>query len=214
MAATAAPPPVGSSSSSNAAVLTPPAAAAAAALVSGAYKGCLMLVPLDPRLPKGLLTPGAVAELPAELRAEACRSDLTSRTFVAAAITEWPAGSAFPYVSVRTSLGPTGDIEAGTAALLAGEGLREQDFSLETYACLPKVPWSISAAEAATRADFSAWRIFSIDPITARDLDDALSIQPLGKGRWRLGVHIADVASFVKPGTALDEEAQARGTSV
>jgi hypothetical protein len=64
-------------------------------------------------------------------RAEACRSDLTSRTFVAAAITEWPAGSSFPYVNVRTSLGPTGDIEAGTAALLAGEGIHEQDFSLE-----------------------------------------------------------------------------------
>ncbi|WIA18422.1 hypothetical protein OEZ85_009882 [Tetradesmus obliquus] len=200
--------------SSSSAALPPPAAAAAAALASGAYEGCLMLVPLDPRLPKGLLPPGAVAELPEELRAEAAATDLTSRTFVAAAISQWPAGSAFPLVSVRTSLGPTGDIEAGTAALLAGEGIREEDFCLETYACLPKVPWSISPADAATRADFSAWRIFSIDPITARDLDDALSIQPLGSGRWRLGVHIADVASFVKPGTALDEEAQQRGTSV
>jgi exoribonuclease R len=47
-----------------------------------------------------------------------------------------------------------------------------------------------------------------------RDLDDALSIQPLGGGRWRVGVHIADVASFVKPNTALDQEAQSRGTSV
>jgi exoribonuclease R len=49
---------------------------------------------------------------------------------------------------------------------------------------------------------------------TARDLDDALSIEPLGEGRWRVGVHIADVASFVKPGTALDDEALLRGTSV
>ncbi|KAF6257028.1 exoribonuclease [Scenedesmus sp. NREL 46B-D3] len=187
MAATAAPSAAGGSGT---AALPPPAAAAAAALAAGAYEGCLMLVPLDPRLPKGLLTPGAVAELPEELR------------------------QPFPCMSVRTSLGPTGDIEAGTAALLAGEGLREQDFSLETYACLPKVPWSIPPAEAATRADFSSWRIFSIDPITARDLDDALSMQPLGRGRWRLGVHIADVASFVRPGTALDDEAQARGTSV
>ena len=64
-----------------------------------------------------------------------------------------------------------------------------------------------------------SWRIFSIDPITARDLDDALSIERLdgggggGKPRWRVGVHIADVASFVLPGTALDKEALARGTS-
>lgn len=49
---------------------------------------------------------------------------------------------------------------------------------------------------------------------THRDLDDALSIQPLGDGRWRVGVHIADVASFVKPNTALDTEARLRGTSV
>eukprot|EP00883_Tetradesmus_obliquus_P011050 jgi/Sobl393_1/3791/SZX67493.1 len=117
--------------SSSSAALPPPAAAAAAALASGAYEGCLMLVPLDPRLPKGLLPPGAVAELPEELRAEAAATDLTSRTFVAAAISQWPAGSAFPLISVRTSLGPTGDIEAGTAALLAGEGIREEDFSLE-----------------------------------------------------------------------------------
>jgi len=64
-----------------------------------------------------------------------------------------------------------------------------------------------------------SWRIFSIDPITARDLDDALSIQPLpplapgGGPRWRVGVHIADVASFIKAGSALDEEAMLRGTS-
>jgi hypothetical protein len=64
-----------------------------------------------------------------------------------------------------------------------------------------------------------SWRIFSIDPITARDLDDALSIEPLPpsgpgeKPRWRVGVHIADVASFVKAGTELDKEAAARGTS-
>ena len=66
--------------------------------------------------------------------------------------------------------------------------------------------------------DNSSWRIFSIDPITARDLDDALSIEPLppaadGSERWRVGVHIADVAAFVRPGTALDEEAMLRGTS-
>ncbi len=58
-------------------------------------------------------------------------------------------------------------------------------------------------------------RICSIDPLTARDLDDALSIEPLpaGGGR-RVGVHIADVAHFVAAGSALDKEAQERGTSV
>lgn len=84
----------------------------------------------------------------------------------------------------------------------------------QVYACLPAVPWSIPADQLASRADFTAWRIFSIDPPTARDLDDALSIQPLAGGGWRVGVHIADVASFVPPGSPLDEEAARRGTSV
>lgn len=69
-------------------------------------------------------------------------------------------------------------------------------------------------------------RICSIDPLTARDLDDALSIEPLppgtflggaaggGGGGWRVGVHIADVAHFVPAGSALDCEARERATSV
>ena len=57
-------------------------------------------------------------------------------------------------------------------------------------------------------------RIFSIDPPTARDLDDALSIEPLAGGTFRVGVHIADVTYFVPAGSALDGEARERGTSV
>lgn len=56
--------------------------------------------------------------------------------------------------------------------------------------------------------------MFSIDPSTARDLDDALSIEPLGEGRWRVGVHIADVAHFIPPGSKLDQAASERATSV
>ncbi len=56
--------------------------------------------------------------------------------------------------------------------------------------------------------------VFSIDPPTARDLDDALSIEKLGDDRFKVGVHIADVSHFVKPGTALDHVAQKRTTSV
>ncbi len=58
-------------------------------------------------------------------------------------------------------------------------------------------------------------RIFSIDPTTAKDLDDALSIEwDEAKHLYRVGVHIADVSYFLRPGTALDMEARRRATTV
>ena len=56
--------------------------------------------------------------------------------------------------------------------------------------------------------------IVTIDPVDARDFDDAISLERLANGNWRLGVHIADVSHFVRPRTALDREARDRGTSV
>ena len=64
------------------------------------------------------------------------------------------------------------------------------------------------------RLDATAETVITIDPIDARDFDDAISLKLLDNGHWRLGVHIADVAHFVRPGTALDREARSRGTSV
>jgi ribonuclease R len=64
------------------------------------------------------------------------------------------------------------------------------------------------------RLDLSAETIVTIDPVDARDFDDAISLTPMENGHWRLGVHIADVAHFVRPRTALDREAQDRATSV
>lgn len=71
----------------------------------------------------------------------------------------------------------------------------------QVLACLPAVPWAVGPAELAGRRDLRAARVFSIDPPTARDLDDALSIEDLGggtEGLWRVGVHIADVSHFVR----------------
>jgi ribonuclease R len=66
----------------------------------------------------------------------------------------------------------------------------------------------------AARKDFTGLTIVTIDPVDARDFDDAISLERLQDGRWRLGVHIADVSHFVRPGTALDREARQRATSV
>jgi exoribonuclease R len=64
------------------------------------------------------------------------------------------------------------------------------------------------------RRDYRSERIFTIDPTTAKDLDDALHVKLLDDGRVEIGVHIADVSFFVKPGGAVDQEAQRRSTTV
>jgi ribonuclease R len=64
------------------------------------------------------------------------------------------------------------------------------------------------------RLDLTAETIITIDPIDARDFDDAISLVQTENGNWRLGVHIADVAYFVRPNSALDREARNRATSV
>jgi ribonuclease R len=64
------------------------------------------------------------------------------------------------------------------------------------------------------RLDLTGETIITIDPVDARDFDDAVSLTRLENGHWRLGVHIADVAHFVRAKTALDREARERGTSV
>ena len=65
-----------------------------------------------------------------------------------------------------------------------------------------------------TRRDLSALPTFTIDPVTARDFDDAISAERLDDGRTRIWVHIADVSAYVRPGSLVDREAARRGTSV
>ncbi len=64
------------------------------------------------------------------------------------------------------------------------------------------------------RLDLTGETIITIDPATARDFDDAISLRRDRRGHWQLGVHVADVAHFVAPGSAIDREARRRGTSV
>ncbi|OGD12393.1 MAG: ribonuclease R [Candidatus Aminicenantes bacterium RBG_13_62_12] len=87
-------------------------------------------------------------------------------------------------------------------------------FAPEALAEADAFPEGISAEELAGRADFRSWTTVTIDGETAQDFDDAVGVRPLGSGRTLLAVHIADVSSFVRPGSALDREAFARATSV
>ena len=66
----------------------------------------------------------------------------------------------------------------------------------------------------AGRRDLTARTVVTIDPVDARDFDDAISLERVERGHWLLGVHIADVSHFVRDGSPLDQEAKNRGTSV
>ncbi|XP_070476299.1 DIS3-like exonuclease 2 isoform X3 [Equus przewalskii] len=113
------------------------------------------------------------------------------------------------------SLGQAGEIEPETEGILTEYGVDFSDFSSEVLECLPQgLPWTIPPEEFNKRRDLRKDCIFTIDPSTARDLDDALSCKPLTDGNFEVGVHIADVSYFVPEGSDLDKVAAERATSV
>jgi ribonuclease R len=75
------------------------------------------------------------------------------------------------------------------------------------------LPDKVPAKDVAGRLDYRELPVFTIDPDDAKDFDDALSYETTRDGETKIGIHIADVSSYVRPGTALDREAQARGNS-
>ncbi|KAJ9098168.1 hypothetical protein QFC21_004497 [Naganishia friedmannii] len=131
-----------------------------------------------------------------------------------ATIKRWPITSLHPFGSLVEELGTIGDLETETAALLKDCNFPTEDFPEPVLRCLPPTPWEIPEREYAVRRDMREERVFTIDPETAKDLDDALSIKALDDGTYEVGVHIADVSYFVKPNTALDREARKRATTV
>src|SRR5213080_3365266 len=77
-----------------------------------------------------------------------------------------------------------------------------------------RIPERVEAQQIAGREDLRNQFIVTIDPDDARDFDDAINVEKLPNGGWQLGVHIANVAAYVEPGSALDREARRRGNSV
>ncbi|KAI8897838.1 hypothetical protein BC833DRAFT_592225 [Globomyces pollinis-pini] len=135
-------------------------------------------------------------------------------TLVTAKITNWRADSIFPIGEFVNVLGKMGHLTTESEALLVSSGITWEFFSDEVVDSLVPTPWSIPESEFANRRDMRLHRVFSIDPPTARDLDDALSCIDLGDGTFEIGVHIADVSYFVRNGTKVDDEAFNRATSV
>ncbi|CAF4725446.1 unnamed protein product [Rotaria sp. Silwood1] len=113
-------------------------------------------------------------------------------------------------------LGDADTLEAQSKAILMENDIRDEEFNDEIIKCLPleQDNWNIPDEEFSKRLDLRNKCIFTIDPATARDLDDALSCERLENGHYRIGVHIADVSYFVQEQTPLDNEAAQRTTSV
>jgi len=118
-----------------------------------------------------------------------------------------------PLGEVIDVLGPAGENEAEIHSIMAEFGLPFH-FPQSIEQAAKKIPSEISEADLKKRKDFREVTTFTIDPEDAKDFDDALSIQPAGKGKWEIGIHIADVSHYVKPGSELDKEAIERATSV
>ena len=128
-------------------------------------------------------------------------------------ITEWPDRARNPYGEVVDILGPAGENNTEIHAILAEFGLPYR-YPEAVEKAANKIPDAITDEEIAAREDFRQVTTFTIDPKDAKDFDDALSIRRLSNGNWEVGVHIADVSYYVKPGSIIDKEAESRGTSV
>ncbi|KAH8346137.1 hypothetical protein KR067_006464 [Drosophila pandora] len=129
-------------------------------------------------------------------------------------IDTWPRNSRYPHGHFVRSLGPLGDMATENEVILLEHDVPHCKFSEEVLSFLPKMPWTITPEDYAKRVDLRDLYICSVDPPGCTDIDDALHCRQLPNGNLEVGVHIADVSHFIRPGNALDKEAAARGTTV
>ena len=125
----------------------------------------------------------------------------------------YPRGGAAPTGRVIEILGRPGDLGVDIEIIIRKHHL-PHEFSGAVLAEAEQRAAAVSEAEREGRDDFRHLPIVTIDGETARDFDDAVYVERRANGGWGLQVHIADVAHYVRTGTALDQEARLRGTSV
>ena len=132
---------------------------------------------------------------------------------VAAVVDDWPRGEMNPRGHIVDVLGNPGDNDTEMHAILAEYALPYR-FESSVANAADRISEEITAEDLAGRRDFRDVLTFTIDPADAKDFDDALSFRKLENGNYEVGVHIADVTHYVRPGSVVDEEARSRGTSV
>jgi ribonuclease R len=132
---------------------------------------------------------------------------------VLAKIIAWPKSSSTPYGEIIAVLGMPGSNDTEMLSILYNQGI-DPVFPQQVLDEAEFIPIELDEAEIAKRRDFREVLTFTIDPIDARDFDDAISYKKLENGHLEIGVHIADVSHYVRPGMAMDAEALKRSNSV
>ncbi len=119
-----------------------------------------------------------------------------------------------PYGIIMEEIGKSDELEAGNRAVLLKNCLKALDFSDSIMAALPKEPFVIPETEYSSRENLTKECIFTIDPLTARDLDDAVSCKKLENGNYEIGVHISDVSYFINENSELDNVIKDQATTI
>ncbi|MEJ6615441.1 MAG: ribonuclease R [Crocinitomicaceae bacterium] len=132
---------------------------------------------------------------------------------VLAKITIWPKSAENPFGEVIEVLGKTGGNDTEMISILVNQGL-EYQFPDDVLDEAEHILLELDQKEVEKRRDFRSTTTFTIDPLDAKDFDDALSFKRLENGNIEIGVHIADVSHYVRPGTPMDVEALKRSNSV
>ncbi len=132
---------------------------------------------------------------------------------VIAKLLDWPDQAKNPFGNIIQVLGKPGNNEVEMQSILAANDF-PLSFPKHVEKEASKINGIISKEEIKKRRDFRKVTTFTIDPLDAKDFDDALSLKKLGTGNWEVGIHIADVSHYVTPNTELDKEAFDRATSI
>jgi ribonuclease R len=164
-------------------------------------KNFAFLIPDDNRMPVDIFIP--LSELKGAKNGQK----------VIVKMTGWAKGATSPEGEVLEVLGEPGQHEAEMHAILAEYGLPYR-FPEKVEKAAEKLDVAITENEIAKRKDFRNTTTFTIDPLDAKDFDDALSIKKLENGNYEIGIHIADVTHYVTPNSIIEVEAQERATSV
>jgi ribonuclease R len=141
------------------------------------------------------------------------RSKVEDNDRVIVRLKDWPPAMKNPIGQIIGKLGPAGEHESDMRAILVDAGI-QYDFPKEVEQEVEKITEEITEEEVRKRRDMRGVWTITIDPHDAKDFDDAISLRFLDDGFFEIGVHIADVSHFVRPGKAVDKEALERATSV